>query len=478
MTYDVIVAGAGIAGTIAATAAAKGGAKTLLLDRNKSEEVGKKTNWGWVCGDAVAKSHLEFLEKEPGIRLGEPELDHKVNGIYVISPDLENRLMFEGEGYTLDRPKLARKLLSIALHEGVEYKAGYEVEGPIASGEKLEGVFGKDDKKQEFRIMGKIIIDALGMASTLRRRLPQNKYIEREISTDDIEPTGRYILKFEPDGEDKNFYDPDNALIHLNQDFAPGGYGWVFPKSGSRVNIGVGVGQKSLEKRNKALGKNDTLHKLIDDYVAYNKVVKNTSIDASDGNGKGYWSISVRRHQHSAVYANYMGAGDSMSMANPISGGGIGPAMVAGALAGKTAAEAIAANNTSMDFLWQYNVHFNEAYGNKSAALEIFRVYMQSLNNDRLNYGIKHFITPEEAKQLAYNGMVPEVSLLGAAQKLVSGIANINAFKDFVYTVKKMKKIMEIYAKYPKDPSHFDEWSKTVYAEIEEVKKHFKINPV
>ncbi len=44
--YDVIVAGAGLAGSLAAAMAAKGGAKVLLLDRNKEPEVGKKTNWG------------------------------------------------------------------------------------------------------------------------------------------------------------------------------------------------------------------------------------------------------------------------------------------------------------------------------------------------------------------------------------------------------------------------------------------------
>ncbi|MEM0074437.1 MAG: FAD-dependent oxidoreductase, partial [Candidatus Micrarchaeaceae archaeon] len=225
--YDVIIAGAGIAGAIAATAAAKSGVKTLLLDRNSSEEVGKKTNWGWVCGDAVAKSHVDYLAEELDIRLAEPELDHKVDGVYVLSPDLESKLMFEGEGFTLDRPKLAKKLLSEAQHAGAEYRPGYEVEGPIISSERIEGVFGKNDKKQEFRIKGKIVIDALGMASTLRRRLSNNKYIEREISTDDIEPTGRYILTFEQAETDTNFYDPKNALIHLNQELAPGGYGWV-----------------------------------------------------------------------------------------------------------------------------------------------------------------------------------------------------------------------------------------------------------
>ena len=68
--YDVIVAGAGLAGSLAAGMAAKGGASVVLLDRNKEAEVGKKTNWGWVCGDAVANDHLKFVTKKLGVKFG------------------------------------------------------------------------------------------------------------------------------------------------------------------------------------------------------------------------------------------------------------------------------------------------------------------------------------------------------------------------------------------------------------------------
>ena len=78
--YDVIVAGAGIAGSLAAMSAAKNGARVLLLDRNDETQPGKKTNWGWVCGNTVAKSHLAFLHKELGLTLSEPELEPRSRG--------------------------------------------------------------------------------------------------------------------------------------------------------------------------------------------------------------------------------------------------------------------------------------------------------------------------------------------------------------------------------------------------------------
>ncbi len=465
-----------MAGALAATASARNGAKTLMLDRNDQTVVGKKTNWGWVCGDAVAKSHLDFIEKELDMKLHEPQLDQKVEGVQVLSPDMKNRFPFEGEGYSLDRPKIAKFFAELAVKNGTEYRPHYEVEGPLLEDNRVAGIYGRDERGEQVRIKAKLVIDALGIASTLRRKLPQNIYIENTVSTDDIESTGRYIVSFEQQGTDVNYYDPKNALIHLNQVLAPGGYGWVFPKTNGRINIGLGVEKKSLEVRNAKLGKKDTLHTLIDEYVKWNPLIKSTSIDPTDENGKGYWSVTVKRQFDSLVYPGYLGAGDSMAMPNPISAGGIGPAMVAGVLAGEVAGEAIAARNTSLEFIWKYNTRYNELYGSKTAALEAFRVYLQSLNNDQINYGMSHFLTKKEAEDLSY-GRIPEITIATTFGKVLSGIANLSAFKSLLYTVQKMKKMNSLYSRYPQI-SEFEAWKKVVNAEMHEVKERFQPNPI
>ncbi|MGC8652260.1 MAG: dehydrogenase [Candidatus Micrarchaeia archaeon] len=476
-SYDVIVAGAGMAGSLAAAMAAKGGASVLLLDRNKEEEVGKKTNWGWVCGDAVAKSHLDFLYKEAGISFSKPELDLKVDGVLAFSPDLQHKFKFEGEGYSLDRPSFERKLLKYALENGANYESEFEVEGPLLDGSSTVGIFGRDKSKAHREIKSKVVIDALGIATVLRRKLPENPFIDRGIDIDDIESTGRYIYNFDKDHEDLTYYDPSNAIIHLNQVLAPGGYGWVFPKDGNRINIGIGVQKKSLDIRNQKLGKNDSLHALIDNYVKVNPVIKNVRIDQSNNNGRGYWSVAVRRQLESLVFNGYMGAGDSMAMPNPLSAGGIGPSLVAGVLAGKVAAEAVQNNDTTINGLWSYNLRFNEAYGNKTAGLEVFRIYLQSLNNDMLNYGMKTFINAKEAEELSY-GLVPELSVSEKFKTILKGAQNINAFRNLLFVVKKMKELNELYGQYPKSPEDFAKWRSAVDAHIKEAKGRFKPNPI
>ncbi|MGC8572234.1 MAG: NAD(P)/FAD-dependent oxidoreductase [Candidatus Micrarchaeia archaeon] len=476
--YDIIVAGSGVAGSLAAAVAAKSGLNVLLIDKNKETEPGKKTNWGWVCGDAVAKSHLDFVSSRIGLNFSSPELDHKVEGVVAYSPDMKSKFPFEGEGFILDRPEFVKKLHAYAIKNGAHYISEFDVEAPIIKDNYVVGVSGKDKKSENKSYYAKIVIDALGISTNLRRKLPDNPYIDRTIDIDDIELTGRYIYDSEIEGNDPTYYDQNYAIIHLNQKLAPGGYGWVFPKSKKgRVNIGLGVQQRSLKIRNEKLNKSDTLQALIDEYVKYVKVIKNPILYNKDNNGKGVWSVSVRRQLECLVYNGYMGAGDSMAMPNPISAGGIGPALVAGILAGENAVRAINNKDYSIKGLWQYNLDFNKEYGNKTAGMEVFRIYLQSLNDDIINYGFKNFLTDKEAVDLIY-GRIPELSVTTKFKMILKGAANINAFTNLKYAVDEMNILNKMYEQYPESPDKFVEWKHKVVSEIEKVKERFKPNPV
>ncbi len=477
--YDIIVAGAGMAGSLAAAMAAKKGMKVLLLDKNKESEPGKKTNWGWVCGDAVADGHVQFVKNKLGIEFTEEELGCPVDGVVALSPDLKSRFMFDGKGYVLERPKFEGKLLATAKKNGAHFIPEFDVENPIIENNFVVGVSGKDKNMKHMEFRAKIVIDCLGVATNLRRKLPENPYIDRMVDIDDMESTGRYIYEVELTKEDLNFYDPKIALIHLNQELAPGGYGWVFPKSGTRrINIGIGTQKSSIEIRNKKMNKKDTLHSLMDEYVKWIPIIKSTKLDTRDNNGKGYWSVAVRRQMESLVYNGYMGAGDSMAMPNPISAGGIGPALISGTIVGEHAAEAIKKGDVSIKGLWGYNLEFNELYGKKTAGMEVFRTYMQSLNNELINFGMKNFLTMKEAQQVAY-GMTPELSAIGKLKMVAKGTQNMTAFMNMVWAVNKMKKLNEIYERYPKSPDdHFAEWRKEVAESIEEAKAKFQPNPI
>ncbi|MEM4165198.1 MAG: FAD-dependent oxidoreductase, partial [Nitrososphaerales archaeon] len=121
--YDVIVVGGGVAGLTTAIAAAKHSnqnLRILVIDRNPRSEVGKKSPNGWVCGDAVSKRSLEYASSNSGIVYGAPEIEHSVKGVLLFSPDHETSVLFEGEGYLLNRKLFAKKQMQEAEKLGVE----------------------------------------------------------------------------------------------------------------------------------------------------------------------------------------------------------------------------------------------------------------------------------------------------------------------------------------------------------------------
>jgi flavin-dependent dehydrogenase len=113
------------------------------------------------------------------------------------------------------------------------------------------------------------------------------------------------------------------------------------------------------------------------DWLAADDRFKDIQPLSDDSNLTGSWQVSVR-HQNDCLVANgYMICGDAAWFPNPISAGGIGPGLIGGVMAGETAVRAIEANDFSEKQLWQYNLDFVNHYGNKTAGLEVFRMYLQ-----------------------------------------------------------------------------------------------------
>jgi flavin-dependent dehydrogenase len=225
--YDAIVVGGGPAGTHTAMSIAKHSnqrLRVLLIDRNPKIEFGKKTLSGWSCGDAVSKRSIEYIQSHLGIRYGDPELEHYVKGVVAYSPDHQTRVLFEGEGYVLNRKVWPQKQAEYLEKFGVEVMYQWTARKLIAEDGFIRGVEATGPAGSVSKLRSKLVIDASGSASVLRTNLPIQSYIQREIDRDDIESTGRYILEFEPASKDETYFDPDYCLIHLDQYLAPGGY--------------------------------------------------------------------------------------------------------------------------------------------------------------------------------------------------------------------------------------------------------------
>jgi digeranylgeranylglycerophospholipid reductase len=463
--YDVVIVGAGVAGCMTATTLGTHGKglRTLLIDRNPRTEVGKKTPHGWICGDAVGEHHAKFVHDEVGITFGPPEIENQVNAVVVCSPDMKVSLPFEGAGYVLDRPKFARRLLSEATKTGTEYRDQTQALDLLTEGDFVTGVVCQDlyDKQaRSYKVASKLVIDASGMSTKLRRNLKIPSFIERDIDRDDIEPTIRLIARL----ADGSKVETSRCEIYLDANKAPGGYLWMFPKASNKVNVGLGIQQKRTNK---------SLEALLSEWINATELFKGITPLSDDGNLPGAWPVSVRHQNDSLVANGFMIVGDAAWFANPLSAGGIGPSMTGGVIAGEVASAALQGGNVSETDLWAYNSQYVEKYGNKTAALEALRIYLQTLDNSELNYGLRNFVTDKEAVDYIW-GEVPELSLGDKLHKVGLGLRKLSAFRNLVFTLSKMRALNQIYEEYPKTASGFEVWKRKVDSILGSVRGRFR----
>jgi len=472
--YDIIVAGGGLAGMISAQSVAyysNQRSSVLVIDRNPEPTLGKKTVNGWICGDAVGKNTVDYMTERIKISWGNPEIEHPVKGVMAFSPDRETSIPFDGDGYMLNRQQLPKRQLRDAMKMGINMQYSVALRNLLYENGTVVGVEGTSLITNEpFKKTAKIVIDASGVTSMLRNGLSINSKIEKKIDRDDLESTGRHIMKFDQGIENKTDFDPDYCIIHLDQDIAPGGYGWVFPKGKDKVNIGLGVQQKELQKRNQRLGANDDVTKLINDYVKMNKAMKNPRLsdDSSDSvNVTGNWQVSVRRQNDCLVANGYMLVGDAAWMPKPLDAGGIGPAIVAATIIGKNAVEAIETGDVSERGLWKYNIDFINDYGYKTAGLEIFRRLLQTLTNEQINYGMKHFLSKLDVEAIS-KGEHPDFSTVGKLSMMIRGALNKKLAEGLRFTAQQNKLLTEHYYNFPKTPDGYDNWHKILHQILDE----------
>ena len=472
--YDVIVAGGGLAGTIAAQSVSyysNQKLSILVIDRNSEFMPGRKSFSGWTCGDAVSKEAVDYMANRIKVPWTEPEIEHHVKGVMAFSPDRETAIPFDGAGYMLNRQKLPEIQNERAKKRGIEFDFEINLTGLLYDDSQVIGVEGIDNKtKQPFKKTAKVVIDATGITSMLRNGIKNTTKIEKKIDRRDIESTGRYIMYFEKAQEDLTEFDPDYCIIHLDQDIAPGGYGWVFPKGKNKVNIGLGVEKSLLDQRNARMEKTDTVSSLIDQYVARNRAMKNPKLSEDEidkNNATGNFQVSVRRQNDCLVANGYAIVGDAAWMPKPLDAGGIGPALVAGTIIGKSVVEAIESGDVTEKGLWKYNKEFINEYGYKTAGLEVFRRLIQTLTNDQISYGMKHFLGDLDVEAIS-KGEHPDFSMVGKIGMMIRGVLNKKLAEGLRYTTQQNKWLTQHYYNFPGSPDGFEEWKNKLHQKLDE----------
>ena len=433
-TYDLVVVGAGTAGCTAASRAAGMGLKVCLVECKSKLKIGEK-----VCGDAIGAHHFDEL------KIPHPEgdeLDSKMVGVKIYSPDLSSVFTIDGpgvSGYMVDRYRFGQRLLRDALDSGAELVDSTLVTGPNIEDNMVKGVIVQSQGRRRV-LKAKVTVDASGVAATIRRSLPDIFNIEREVSRRDLMVCYREV---------RSNVDIEQGYCHiyLNQKVARGGYFWVFPRSNGKVNVGVGV-QADIENPNPKA----QLYR----HILSKPIFKDSKVQSAGGG-----TVPTRRPLDCLVGDGVMFVGDAACLVNPIHGGGIGPSMISGTIAAQVAAEALERNDTSRRGLWNYNLKYMAAYGAKQAGLDVFRIFLQSLTDEELNYGMaQRLVVEDDVLKASLEGDL-KLSLTDKAGRIFRNMRRLRFLLRLREVSSRMRRVKRHFLNYP-SPEEFPSWREKI----------------
>ena len=449
--FDVIVAGAGTAGSTAARVAAEAGLKVGLLDRKDRISIGKK-----ICGDAIGQHHFNTLG------LGDPtpdEIECVMEGIEVHSPDRQSNYIVKGKqlyGYILNRHRFGQRLVKEAVDSGAHLFDKTQILDSILEEGYVHGVLAKDLKSgREIEFRSSLVIEATGFFATIRNKLKPELKIETTVDKMDVEACYREIRQLK-----QPLDDPTLCQIYLTQSITPGGYYWIFPEGKDKVNVGLGVAMVEGFPNPKE--------------QLYNHIISQPLFNGSTILDGGGWFVPTRRPLDNMVGNGIIIVGDAACQVNPIHGGGIGPSMIGGSLAAETAINAIEMNDLSYRKLWSYNASYIRKYGGKQAGLEIFRILLQYMDDDDLNYGMHYKLLTEEDLLKASMGDDIRFTVSEKARRMLRGLKKLSLLKRLRNAAKMMKEIREWYENYPPLPDDFEKWKAGTHKIFDKATIEFK----
>lgn len=291
--FDLIVVGAGPAGCAAAFTAAKLGISVLLLEEHP------KIGIPLACAEGLSRSTIKgYLE------IKREWISQELSGSIVRGPDGDEfKIEYPNVGWVLNRRVFDPALAKMAVAHGTVLKISSKAIGI----EGNEVVVNESGTKKRYKF--KFLIGADGVASHVGRWMG----IDTRLDLNEIEVCAEYLI------EDIDI-SPQYTYLIFGEEYAPGGYAWIFPKSPSSANIGLGIAPIRTKKPAKYF---------LDRWVK-----------------KEFPSGEIKERIFGGVPAkvlkdfsgrNFFLIGDAARFTDPLSGAGIANGIKSGVIAGRNA---------------------------------------------------------------------------------------------------------------------------------------------
>lgn len=336
MKYEVVIVGAGPAGSTAAKFLSEKGVKVLLIDKSKFPR-------DKPCAGGLPYRVLNRFQYVKDKNF----IESYSYGGFAYSTSLKHRAMVQDNNPVVAmviRQKFDMGLAQLAVDSGADFIDGRTVEDIEVSKEKTRVILDHKEK-----VESEIVVGADGVWSVVakksgltphKRQLGMCVYHEYNVDEEII---------------DKLFGKEKMCYIHIKfQDIL--GYGWIFPK---KQHLNIGIGKISPE-----ISLSKTKTNLLNVYRDYIKTLKESSIIPDNlkiGRCKGGALPVVALEK---TYADrVLLCGDAAGFINPITGEGVYYAMASGEIAAGVISEALEVDDTSEKFLSKYQVNWKKDFG-------------------------------------------------------------------------------------------------------------------
>lgn len=332
--YDVLVIGAGPAGSVTAKTVAEKGLDVLLIERNT--EIGLPVK----CAEFVSRHIERFVDTDPRWICAMPK------GIIIYGPGgSQVRLLTDGSdavGYVLERRLFDKSLAQQAAHTGAEVRVKTRAYDVIKKDGYVKGVY-VNSAGEDMRIFADVVVGADGVESYIGRW----SGIDTRLRLTEISTCAQFLIcNVEVDN--------DNCKPIFDSTIAPRGYAWIFPKGDGLANVGLGIGGDISGEGHRAL---DYLRAFVNDRFPDGQVL-----------AEMYGVIPMSGPVFETVMNWLVLVGDAARHVNPITGGGILQAVQGGAIAGDVIAKAVYEKNVSRRRLLEYEKRWKREFGK---ALEV-----------------------------------------------------------------------------------------------------------